>query len=49
MGCELRLHQQAETSKALFKDKVQKMVSQVSYLRSKYAELDRRRILEAEG
>lgn len=44
-----RLRDQAESSKNQFKSRVQKMASQVTYLRNKYNELDRRRVLEAEG
>lgn len=44
-----RLRDQAESSKNQFKTRVQKMAAQVTYLRNKYNELDRRRILEAEG
>ncbi|KAK3926171.1 Coiled-coil domain-containing protein 77 [Frankliniella fusca] len=44
-----RLRDQAESSKNQFKTRVQKMAAQVSYLRNKYNELDRRRMLEAEG
>lgn len=44
-----RLRDQAESSKNQFKTRVQKMAAQVTYLRNKYNELDRRRLLEAEG
>lgn len=44
-----RLRDQAESSKNQFKTRVQKMAAQVTYLRNKYNELDRRRMLEAEG
>lgn len=44
-----RLRDQAESSKNQFKSRVQKMAAQVTYLRNKYNELDRRRMLEAEG
>lgn len=43
------LKEKAETCRKIFKEKTEKMTAQVAYLKGKYEDLDRRRILEAEG
>ncbi|PNF26514.1 hypothetical protein B7P43_G13963 [Cryptotermes secundus] len=41
--------EQVDISKKMFRDKTQKLAGQVTYVKNKYNDLDRRRKLEAEG
>ncbi|EEB14411.1 coiled-coil domain-containing protein, putative [Pediculus humanus corporis] len=43
------LRERANTCRQIFRDKTEKMTAQVAYLKNKYDDLDRRRLLEAEG
>ncbi|XP_021930400.1 coiled-coil domain-containing protein 77-like isoform X2 [Zootermopsis nevadensis] len=44
-----KLREQLDISKKMFREQVQKLAGQVTYLKKKYNDLDRRRKLEAEG